>query len=163
MYSEILRIIEGGLCNDKRKIVSYSNRLANRFEKNGDPAMSKCILDIINDVSRNGISTMDEFRNIPVDPKDIWPPEPIRDLIESLRSNHLDNGILIGCINSRGPTSILDGGTEERKLAEQYKKDSLTVQARWPRTFRILRRIANLYTKEAHRENQEAQIYQDLD
>ena len=103
------------------------------------------------------------FRNIPVDPKDIWPPEPIRDLIESLRSNHLDNGILIGCINSRGPTSILDGGTEERKLAEQYKKDSLTVQARWPRTFRILRRIANLYTKEAHRENQEAQIYQDLD
>ena len=67
MYSEILRIIEGGLSNDKRKIVSYSNRLANRFEKDGDSAMAKCILDVVNDVSRNGISTMDEFRNIPVD------------------------------------------------------------------------------------------------
>ena len=67
MYSEILRIIEGGLSNDKRKIVSYSNRLANRFEKDGDSGMAKCILDVVNDVSRNGISTMDEFRNIPVD------------------------------------------------------------------------------------------------
>ena len=67
MYSEILRIIEGGLNNDKRKIVSYSNRLANRFEKDGDSTMAKCILDVVNDVSRNGISTMDEFRNIPVD------------------------------------------------------------------------------------------------
>ena len=67
MYSEILRIIEGGLSNDKRKIVSYSNRLANRFEKEGDFGMAKCILDVVNDVSRNGISTMDEFRNIPVD------------------------------------------------------------------------------------------------
>ena len=67
MYSEILRIIEGGLSNDKRKIVSYSNRLANRFEKDGDSAMAKCILDVVNDVSRNGTSTMDEFRNIPVD------------------------------------------------------------------------------------------------
>ena len=60
MYSEILRIIEGGLSNDKRKIVSYSNRLANRFEKDGDSAMAKCILDVVNDVSS-------EFRNIPVD------------------------------------------------------------------------------------------------
>ena len=67
MYSEILRIIEGGLSNDKRKIVSYSNRLANHFEKEGDSSMAKCILDVINDVSRNGISTMDEYRNIPVD------------------------------------------------------------------------------------------------
>ena len=29
--------------------------------------MAKCILDVVNDVSRNGTSTMDEFRNIPVD------------------------------------------------------------------------------------------------
>lgn len=41
--TEILRIIEGGLASDKRKIVSYSNRLADRLEQEGECAMAKAI------------------------------------------------------------------------------------------------------------------------
>jgi SpoVK/Ycf46/Vps4 family AAA+-type ATPase len=66
MYSEILRIIEGGLNNDRRKIINYSNRLANHFEKDGDINMAKCILSAIQQLSIKG-STMDELRSVPID------------------------------------------------------------------------------------------------
>lgn len=67
MYSEILRIIEGGLNNDRRKIVSYSNKLAGRYEKDGYAAMAKCILQALRAGSDLSVAMMDEFRNIPVD------------------------------------------------------------------------------------------------
>ena len=41
--TEILRIIEGRLASDKRKIVSYSNRLADRLDQEGECAMAKAI------------------------------------------------------------------------------------------------------------------------
>lgn len=41
--TEILRIIEGGLASDKRKIVSYSNRLADRLDQEGECVMAKAI------------------------------------------------------------------------------------------------------------------------
>ena len=43
MQTEVLRIIEGGLANDRRKILAYSNRLADRLEREGDTALSRCI------------------------------------------------------------------------------------------------------------------------
>lgn len=66
MYSEILRIIEGGLNNDRRKIISYSNRLAAHFEKDGDINMAKCIQASLQQSMTQGV-TMDEFRTIPID------------------------------------------------------------------------------------------------
>ena len=41
MQTEILRIIEGGLANDKRKIIAYSSRLADRLEKEGDISLPR--------------------------------------------------------------------------------------------------------------------------
>lgn len=66
MYSEILRIIEGGLNGDHRKIVSYSNRLAEHFAKDGDSNMAKCIVETLQQSTIRG-ATMDELRNVPVD------------------------------------------------------------------------------------------------
>ena len=43
MSSDILRIIEGGLNNDRRKIISYSNRLATRLEAEGNIQLARCI------------------------------------------------------------------------------------------------------------------------
>ena len=48
MNSEILRIIEGGLTNDKRKIISYSTKLAERLSSEGDEMLAKCIMQKIN-------------------------------------------------------------------------------------------------------------------
>ncbi|GAA6528856.1 ATPase [Segatella asaccharophila] len=65
MYSEIIRIIEGGLNNDRRKIVSYSNRLASHLEKDGEKALSASILSTLKKQNTQ-LSTMDSM-NIPVD------------------------------------------------------------------------------------------------
>lgn len=43
MNTEVLRIIEGGLANDHRKIISYANRLADRLDKEGESPLAKCI------------------------------------------------------------------------------------------------------------------------
>ena len=67
MNTEILRIIEGGLTNDKRKVVSYSNRLADRLSQEGDSVLASCIRKKIGDTSlRNGIIA-DAVRNAPLD------------------------------------------------------------------------------------------------
>jgi len=105
------------------------------------------------------------FAHAPVDADGIWPPVPVRDLIESIGSRNLENGTITGRLNSRGVTwrGVYDGGSQERTLAEQYKQWSLGVQVQWPRTARILRAIAESYERDAVREDERAQLDQDLD
>lgn len=105
------------------------------------------------------------FAHAPVDADGIWPPAPVRDLIESIGSRYLENGAITGRLNSRGVTwrGVYDGGGQERTMAEQYKQWSLAVQVHWPRTSRILRAIAGSYERDAVREDERAQLDQDLD
>jgi SpoVK/Ycf46/Vps4 family AAA+-type ATPase len=63
--TEILRIIEGGLSNDKRKIVSYSNRLADRLDQEGDCAIAKAIRKSL-DTNSSGVIA-DAVRTVPCD------------------------------------------------------------------------------------------------
>lgn len=105
------------------------------------------------------------FAHAPVDADGIWPPAPVRDLIESIGSRDLENGAITGRLNNRGVTwrGVYDGGSQERTLAEQYKQWSLAVQVHWPRNARILRAIAESYERDAVREDERAQLDQDLD
>jgi len=105
------------------------------------------------------------FAYAPSDPDGIWPPQSVRDLIESIGSRDLENGVVTGRLNSRGVTtrSVYEGGSQERTLAEQHKQSSLRVQAQWPRSARILRTIADSYDRDAIQQDQKAQIDQDLD
>lgn len=41
MYSELLKIIEGGLKNDPQKVRNYSLSLAEYFENHDEPGLSK--------------------------------------------------------------------------------------------------------------------------
>ena len=67
MNAEILRIIEGGLTNDKRKVVNYANRLADRLSRDGDTILASCIRKKIEDInSRTGVIA-DALRNAPID------------------------------------------------------------------------------------------------
>lgn len=105
------------------------------------------------------------FAYAPINDDGIWPPEPVRDLIESIGSRDLENGVIHGRLNSRGATTrgVYEGGEQERKLAQRYKDWGLGVQAQWPRTARILRAISEWYGRDAVREDEEAQLEQDLD
>ena len=67
MSTDILRIIEGGLSNDKRKIINYSKRLAERLKAEGDEEMAECILAQIEASTSRSAATMDAMRMIPLD------------------------------------------------------------------------------------------------
>ncbi len=66
MYTEILRIIEGGLTKDVKKVCSYSKLLAEKLSEDGDDRMSRMILKAIEKRVATTV-TMDELLATPVD------------------------------------------------------------------------------------------------
>lgn len=115
MYTEVLRIIEGGLNNDVRKIVSYSQKLAVHFETDGDISMSRSIRDVL-DVSHSHMATMDQFINAPVDADsrlqmvEVIPPIKGRTniVLENLVEKQIDD--FIDLVNKRN--ELLNKGVE---------------------------------------------------
>ena len=94
----------------------------------------------------------------PYDSDRIWPLEFIRDLIEEIDSEHFNKGIYSGRISIENGLCI-----DSAELAKIYGTSVNAVQAEWPRTARILRRIAEHYEEEARRWDERAEISQDLD
>ncbi|WP_413741885.1 helix-turn-helix domain-containing protein [Sodalis sp. RH15] len=84
-----------------------------------------------------------------------WPPGPVRDVIELVRSKELERGFVTGLYNRRGVTVRMphDGGIQERVLVEQYRRDANELRFEWPRTAACLERIADMYDDEANRED----------
>lgn len=99
----------------------------------------------------------------PVGSDGIWPAEEVRDVIDTLGSSRIDTGVNIGRSNRRGMTSrgAFEGGTQERALEEQYRKDADTIATRWPRTARVLRSIAEGYRSQARMHDLEAESWSD--
>lgn len=66
MYTEIVKIIEGGLQGDKEKVQNYANVLADNLEKEGEISLSRKIRGIIANRKR-GLTSLDSFATKPVD------------------------------------------------------------------------------------------------
>jgi len=86
------------------------------------------------------------LRNTPDGADGAWPHEAVRDLIEELRSEHVEDGIRSGIVNPQGfvGRDRYDGGEPERALAEQYGRWASELQGRWPRTAAMLRWICDV-------------------
>ena len=91
---------------------------------------------------------------------EVWPPEPVREIIETLRNRHIETGFEIGLYNRRGVTvrAPTDGGEQERDLAADYRRDAKEIAIAWPRTSRVLQRIADSYGQDARRKDASADI-----
>jgi hypothetical protein len=78
----------------------------------------------------------------------LWPHEIVREIIERINSDNLEQGVRIGRENQRGVTSraVGDGGNQERKLSEEYQNYSDKIKFTSPRTALMLHRIAESYT-----------------
>jgi hypothetical protein len=89
----------------------------------------------------------------------IWPAEPVRDLIEELRSDPFEDGLRCGRFNQRGTTvrDPYDGGTQEATLAASLREDAARLQPRWDRTARNLRTMAEGYEADAHDYDRDAE------
>ncbi len=66
MYTEIVKIVEGGIVGDREKVYNYAQVLAENLEKAGDLSLSKKIRSLlINKKTR--MASLDEFATKPVD------------------------------------------------------------------------------------------------
>lgn len=94
----------------------------------------------------------------------IWPIEFVRDFIEDSKSGDFESGIHIGVSNSRGviSRSPLEGGEQERGIAKRYEDFASSINDKWPRTASLLRRISREFLAMADREDQEAELREDL-
>ena len=93
-----------------------------------------------------------------------WPHEAVRDLIESVGSEHLESGLRTGIYNNRGVTTreVGEGGRQERDLVANYREHAAALVDQWPRTARLLREIAETYQSEAGREDLQAELEEEL-
>jgi SpoVK/Ycf46/Vps4 family AAA+-type ATPase len=66
MYTEIVKIIEGGISGDKEKVYNYANVLADNLDKDGDTSLSKKIRLVLTN-KKSKMASLDEFSTKPVD------------------------------------------------------------------------------------------------
>ncbi len=97
--------------------------------------------------------------HLPAGADGIRPPETVRDLLEELESEEIENGFHLGVMNSRGVTwhAPTEGGHQERELAARFSTEADAV-ARWPRTARLLRQLGGSYEAMARAEDLNAEL-----
>ncbi len=89
----------------------------------------------------------------------IWPCVEVRDLLETLQSAKVENGLRLRLHNDRGVTmrGMLDGGDQEHDLAAKYKRQADQLADRWPRIAAVLRGLAEDYEHEARHYDEDAE------
>jgi hypothetical protein len=85
-------------------------------------------------------------------------PTVVRDLLEDVRSRHMEDGLFVGLRNRRGVTQrgLFDGGGQERDLADRFGA-AVDVCQPWPRTARVLHDLQDSYRHDGHREDAQAE------
>ena len=93
------------------------------------------------------------------DPVDaVWPPSPVARTIERLKSDDVEQAIMIERFNMRGVYSkpMFEGGVQERELAQRYREWA-QANASFPRTKTMLTTIAKRWEADAKREDDQAE------
>jgi hypothetical protein len=94
----------------------------------------------------------------PMDQNDgAWPAQPIRDILEQIKSDEVERGVFTERFNMRGmySKSLYEGGLQERALA-QKNRHWASLCAQWPRTSAMLSRIAQDWDMQAKQEDDRA-------
>lgn len=97
------------------------------------------------------------------DEDETWPSRPVRDAIERLGSSEVENGLATQIYNNRGVTSrgLLEGGAQERDLADHYGSKAELIRDGWPRTAAVLMSVAAGYESDARRNDSESERWRE--
>ena len=98
--------------------------------------------------------------HMPIDPEDgIWPHVALRDLLEELVCEDIEEGVGLEQYNSRGVVSkaMYEGGAKERAISVQWKDRANFLATRWPRVSALCERISTSWEREAVREDERAE------
>lgn len=125
MHTEILRIIEGGLAKDSKKVYNYSKLLADKLDKDGDSKMAKMILRAIDNGPATTV-TMDELLTTPVDQEsrlsivdvEVPPKEQTQIVLPKLVDNKIEDFINI----VKHQNQLIKGGVEMSNTLLLYGK-----------------------------------------
>jgi len=100
----------------------------------------------------------------PKDSDGSWPSAAVRNIIDAIGSEELEDGFMVGAFNSRGVfiKAIGEGGAQERELAATYRGYAELVPARWPRTAAMLNLFAEQYLAHAREADIRAELEEDL-
>lgn len=81
-----------------------------------------------------------------------------------LNNEEIEEGIAISIYNSRGAVmrAVGEGGTREWAIAESYREYAGILSDSWPRTTRLMEKIAHDFEADAHREDLRAELEEDL-
>lgn len=74
----------------------------------------------------------------------IFPHENVRIALEKYKATNLRRDVLIGKLNSRG-CRIIGDGSNEKRIAEEYKCQAKKVEIIFPETAKLLRELSNDY------------------
>lgn len=124
-YTEILRIIEGGLAKDFKKVANYARMLADKLEKDGEENMAKMILRTLENRPAPTV-TMDELLSTPVDQESrlsiVDVERPDTDLGKVVLPGLIDGKVqdFIGMIQHR--QELIRGGVEVSNSLLLYGK-----------------------------------------
>lgn len=88
----------------------------------------------------------------------IWPPEPIRKVLEIVGTKNIATGMSIGLYNLRGAHFRGPGGEQERELAAKYRSWSKDIAFESPFVSRMLENIARSYDRDAEWHDTDADI-----
>jgi addiction module HigA family antidote len=89
----------------------------------------------------------------------VWPSEPVRHVLEQVQSRDISRGMTLGRYNARGVHWRDKGGTQERVLAEQYRKWSAALLLSHPFVATtILKNLSETYDIEAKGHDTEAAV-----
>lgn len=97
----------------------------------------------------------------PPDADGTWPCVVVRDLLEEMQLEHIETGLYLQIVNSRGITSrgLEDGGDQELKLAADYRAKAEELADSAPRMAGLFRRIAVSYESDARRNEEDAERF----
>jgi hypothetical protein len=98
----------------------------------------------------------------PTEKDGTWPCLPVCEVIEKVKSEHLDIGIRNGVVNKRGVTTRLPtaGGEQERDLADAYRTWSRRLQLEFPYASKLLAEIAKMFDWDAKFQDDDAEVRQ---
>lgn len=97
----------------------------------------------------------------PPDADGTWPGLVVLDLLEEVQLDHIETGLYLQIINSRGITSrgLEDGGDQELKLAADYRAKAEALADDAPRVAGLFRRVAVSYESDARRNEEDAERF----
>lgn len=97
----------------------------------------------------------------PPDADGTWPGCVVRNLLEEVQLDHVETGLYLQIVNSRGISSrgLEDGGEQELKLAADYRAKAEALADEAPRVASLFRRVAGSYESDARRNEEAAERF----